>query len=155
MCPDLTRCADAALIERKQPSPDDVLNGDVDFYVWHPDGWECGTLGSVSDARKHTRGQAAAFFANEAGERFSDVRTWKRYVCALTRQYAWDEGGRDRYEDQHDLDFDTAPERVPDDWEADPDDDPVWVLVRRDHPDAIPVWICGEKGSRPPHAPRR
>lgn len=140
---------------RAGASPTDLLNADVEFYVWHPDGWECATLGSVSDARKRTRGQAAAFFANETGDWMPGVRVWKRYVRPLTRQDAWDGDGRDRYEDLHEMEFDTAPAIVPDDWEADPESDPVWTFVHRDDPDAIPVWICAEKGSRPPQQPRK
>jgi hypothetical protein len=134
------------LTRREGASPADLLNPDVEYYVWHQDGWECGCLGSVSDARKRTRGQAAAFFANEAGAWMPSVRVWKRYVRPLTRQDAWDNDGQ--------LEFDTAPAVVPDDWEAD-ENDGVWTFVHRDHPDAIPAWICGEKGSRPPYSPRK
>jgi hypothetical protein len=141
------------LTRRPSASPADLLSTDVESSVWHEDGWECGALGSVSDARKRTRGQAAACFAHEIGD-FRSVRVWKRYIRSLTRQDAWENRGRERYEETHELEFDTAPELVPDDWDADEEDE-VWCFVHRNHPGAIPVWICGEKGSRPPHAPRK
>lgn len=130
-------------------SPNDILNGDVDSYVWSGDGWECAVEGSVRDARSYTRGQAAAAFANEIGDLMTSVIVWKRYVLPLTRQDAWEYEGADRWADLNDRDWEEAPDIVPDDWEFD-EDTPVWQIVHRTHPRAIPVWICAEEGSSCP-----
>jgi hypothetical protein len=132
--------------------PTDVLNGDVNSYVWSNDGWEFAAEGSVCDAQRYSRGQAAAFFAAEIGH-FPSVRVWKRYVLPLTRQDAWEYEGAERWADRNDRDWEDAPDEVPANWEFD-EDAPVWRFVHREAPGAIPVWVCGEKGSRPPENPR-
>jgi hypothetical protein len=112
------------------------------------------------------------------------VRAWKRYVRPLTRQDAWDYSGADREVDrlmcregidvkwQEDrkgqpdewvyVKADTGervpkplvPREPPADWQPDPEGDPVWEFVHRSHPDAIPVWICAERGSSVPDNPQ-
>lgn len=142
-------------------TPKDLINGDVDSYVWCDGYWEDARMGSVVDAQKRTRGQAASYFANEIGDLMTSVVVWKRYILPWTRQEAWDHEGRDRavddYSFDHDCDWDKAdrevPETVPDGWEPS-DDSPVWEFIHRDHPRAIPVWICAEKGSKRPHDPK-
>ena len=131
-----------------------ITNADVESYCWHPDGWECAAEGSVRDARKVTRGKAAAFFAREAS--WGDirlVRVWKRYVRPWTRQDQWDYSGRERWEYRNEVD--ESPDHPPADWQPDWESDPVWEFVHRDHPDAIPVWVCGQKGDKPPSSPAR
>lgn len=136
-------------------SPWAVTNPNVDSYCWHPDGWECAAEGSIRDARKVTRGQAAAWFAREVA--YGDirlVRVWKRYVRPLARQDQWDYSGRERWEWQNETD--ESPDRPPVDWQPDWEEgDPVWEFVHKDHPDAVPVWVCGEKGDRAPLRPSR
>lgn len=135
-------------------TPQDVLNPHVWTYCWHHAGWECASEFSVADARTTSRGRAAGLFANEMGGRLPDVRVWKRYVRPWTRQDAWEYDGHERWARAHDVEDDEAPEWAPDDWEAN-GDGPVWEFVHRDHPDAVPVWICGAKGSPAPQNPRR
>jgi hypothetical protein len=129
------------------------VNPDVESYCWHENGWECAAEGSVRDARKVTRGRAAAFFARETCGYLPDVRVWKRYVRPLTHQDAWDYSGRDRWCWRNEAD-DDGPASPPEGWEPDWECDPVWEFVHRSHSDAIPVWICAEKGSKPPQDPR-
>lgn len=158
-------------------SPDEPINDYVDSYCWHEDGWESASEYSVQDARTTTRGQAAARFAREDGGRITDVRVWKRYARPLTRQDVWSDYGYERQLDNlEDLFACPAcgvarglacdeegsaepcaarvallPTEPPEDWEPDPEGDPCWQFVHRDNPDAIPVWICAERGSRAPH----
>lgn len=150
------------LTRRGDAAPDECLNPHVETYCWHHHGWECASIGSVADARKLTRGQAAAFFANETTGYLPNVRVWKRYVRPLTRQNAWECDGRDaaidRYSYDHDCEYEDAgaevPEIVPRDYRPD-GDTPVWEFVHRAHPEAIPVWVCGEKGTPAPHVPQK
>jgi len=138
-----------------------VVAPHVEDYCWAASGWEDAGEGSVQDARTTTRGQAAAFFARCAYEDITEVRVWKRYVRSFTRQEVWDEPGRDRWVNREEqrlgdhgvgsLDdlYELAPVVVPDGWQPD-EYDPSWQFVRRDHPDAIPVWVCGFKGDEAP-----
>lgn len=172
------------LAGKNEPRPTDPVSPDVEWYCWSPHGWESAGEGSVRDASKTTRGQAAAFFAREIGD-LRDVRVWKRYVRPLTRQDVWDDYGQDRYADRlmdeqgiepvavHDVDTgavvdwayanaDTGqpveephiPTEPPVDWQPD-EYDPTWMFVHRSHPDAIPVWVCGCKGDEPPTNPQK
>lgn len=151
------------------PQSSDIVSPDVEWYAWSNDGWESAGEGSVRDASKTTRGQAAAFFARESA--YGDirgVRVWKRYVLPFTRQDVWEGPGRDRWVDKQDWDhfhatgdhlplgplFEQAPTEPPADWQPD-EYDPVWMFVHRSHPGAIPVWICGVKGDEPPTDPKR
>jgi hypothetical protein len=129
------------------------LNPDVDSYCWANGGWEDAAWGSVQDARttSTTRGQAAMVFARETGH-FPDVRVWKRYVRPLTRIDAWEDSGQDRWEQDHGLGHMEGPENPPDLYEP-TEATPVWEIVHRTHPEAIPVWICGVKGDNPPESP--
>ena len=132
--------------------PTEVVNPHVDSYCWHPDGWEAAGEFTVHDARKTTRGKAAAMFAREFYGDITAVRVWKRYVRQWTRQDVWDYEGRDQWEQRNELDYDAGPEEPPANWQPD-EESPVWEFVRRDHPDAVPVWICGVKGDRAPQNP--
>jgi hypothetical protein len=137
--------------------PTDPISPNVEFWCWDPVNWEDACEGSVRDARKVTRRKAAAFFASESTGYLPDVRVWKRYVRAWTRQDGWDYSGRehavDDYQYDHDCEYEEAdvkvPQAPPNDWQPD-ESVPVWEFVHRNHPAAIPVWICGVKGDRPP-----
>lgn len=136
-------------------APSDPVNPHVDTYAWTPSGWEDAAEGTVSDASTTTRGAAAAWFARfSLGEDITGARCWKRYVRPLTRGEVWEDYGRERWEDRHDLGNDEGPESPPAEW--DPDEwDPVWQFVHRDHEDAVAVWVCGARGDKPPHNPKK
>lgn len=140
---------------------------------WHEDGWECAGEWSMQDATKVTRGKAHAKAAREIGL-WADVAVWKRYIRILTRQESFEYSAMerviDRWIDNHepplrlndDLKYvlpdgticepPKSLEVVPDDWRPD-EDDPVWEFVHRSHPDAMPYWVVGERGSKPPPNP--
>lgn len=135
---------------------------DVEWCCWAASGWEDAGEGTVRDARKVTRGQAAAFFAREVGD-IRDVRVWKRYIRPFTREEIWLGPGRDRWTDREkdrlireglpreslaEI-YARAPVAPPEDWQPD-EYDSTWCFVDRSHPDAIPAWICGFKGDDPP-----
>ena len=160
-------------VERK---PSDIVSPGVEWFCWCPSGWEDAGEGSVQDAHDTTRGQAAAHFASCGCHAMTEVRAWKRYVRCFTRQDVWDGPGKDRWTDHRreaeilaqralegrpgtgipslgDL-YRQAPTEPPADWEPD-EYDPVWQFVRRDHPDAIAVWVCGMADDEPPENPER
>ncbi|MEJ7783390.1 MAG: hypothetical protein WKF96_01215 [Solirubrobacteraceae bacterium] len=120
------------------------VNDDVDTYCWSAHGWECAGEGSVADARRESRGKAAAFFAREVGD-IRDVCAWKRYVRPFTLAECWEWYCDERGERDERL-------SVPNGWYPG-EGTPVWEFVRPDHPEAIPVWICGIKGDTPPMKP--
>lgn len=129
-------------------------------WCWAADGWENACYGSVQDARTTTRGKAAAFYASEAGEHLTDVRVWKRYAVPLSHQDVWDDHGDDEWawglHERYapDQDEPPCPDHPPDGWEPDLERHPAWMLVHRTHPNAIPIWICGPKGTDPPRQPK-
>jgi hypothetical protein len=147
---------------QREAQPDDLLVKDVGWLCWSASGWEDAAEGSVHDARRVTRGQAAAAFARDTTGYLPEVRVWKRYARLWTRQDAWDYAGRDRavddYSYDHDCEYDEAdakvPETVPADWDP-PEGTPCWEFVTRDAAGAIPVWICACKGDQPPDDPHR
>lgn len=128
---------------------DEPINPDVESYCWAADGWENAAWGSVQDARAKTRGKAAAFYASETGCAWTEVHVWKRYVRPLTRAEGW-EYGFDRWANCNDVELEDAPDDPPPNWEPD-EYIPVWQFISRDHPEAIPVWICGTDAAPPPH----
>lgn len=138
---------------RVERQPSDPVNPYVDSYCWHPDDWEMASEYSVQPADTTTRGQAASYFSKFGPGHLPDVGVWKRYVQPLTRQDVWDDYGRERWEERHDLGDDEGPAAPPSEWEPD-EYDPVWRFVHRSHPDAIAVWVCGIKGDDPPADPR-
>lgn len=126
-----------------------------DWFVWSANGgWDDASYGSVQDARHTTRGKAAALVARESTGHLPDVRVWKRYIWVYDRQDAWDEAGRERWADARDVEWEDAPTVAPDDWQPD-EGTPAWEFVHRSHPLAVPVWVCGFKGDRPPQNPGR
>lgn len=147
-------------------SPQDIVSPDVEWYCWAADGWESAGEGSVRDASKTTRGQAAAFFAQETTGHLPDVRVWKRYVERFTRQDVWEGPGKDRWVDHRERELVAAgkhvpslgelharaPAEPPEDWQPD-EYDAVWRFVHRSYPGAIAVWVCGVKGDKPPDDP--
>ncbi len=137
---------------KRQPS--DPVNAYVDSYAWHPHDWEMAGEYSVQPVDGTTRGQAAGHFSRCGPGYLPDVRVWKRYVEALTRQVVWDDYGRERWEYRHDLECDAGPPEPPSEWEPD-EYDPVWRFVHHSHPGAIAVWVCGVKGDEPPHNPAK
>ena len=162
-----------------RPRADRPVNDYIDSYVWHHEGWENAGEHSVQTARRTTRGQAASLFAryDHDGD-ITQVSVWKRWVRPMTFADVWDYCGaerwEDRYRDEHgidsrkvggvwlDFDVDTnepvsfeVPALPPDDWEPDPEGDPVWQFVHRSHPEAVPVWICGERGTPAPQNPTK
>ena len=161
------------------PRADRPVNDYIDSYVWHHEGWENAGEHSVQTARRTTRGQAASLFAHyDHDGDITQVSVWKRWVRPMTFADVWDfcgaERWEDRYRDEHgidsrkvggvwlDFDVDTnepvsfeVPALPPDDWEPDPEGDPVWQFVHRSHPEAVPVWICGERGTPAPQNPTK
>jgi hypothetical protein len=116
--------------------------------VW---GWDEGSIESVQDARNRTRGQAIERYCRDIGERFIEIRAWKRYARGLTIVDNWiwwvesctDEGWDGGYRDL-----------PPDGWEAPDDEDmPAWEMCLPTDEGAIPIWILGQKGFDMP--PRR
>lgn len=160
--------------------PSEPLVRFVGDCVWAADGdWECAFMGSVADARKITRSQAAAYFASETGERFTDIRVWKRHMLLLTRQDVWDYSGQGRYADRlmerdgvetkwqehrqgrpdewiyvnadtgEEVAEPVVPDEPPPDWEPS-EYEPSWTFCDKSREHAIPVWICGFKGDLAP-----
>ena len=143
-----------------KPASERYENADPDWWAWHPHGWENAVEGSVRDARRCTRAQAAQFFAAGSCESFIDVRVWKRYAVPISHQEIWDDEGEDLWSwslhEKYAPDVDEAPcpDEPPEGWTPH-DYHPVWRFVHRSHPDAVPIWVCGLKGDEPPRSPRR
>ncbi len=124
-------------------APTDIASPHVEDYYWAASDWEYAGESTVHDARTTTRAQAAAAFTYN-GHAFIEVRVWKRYVERFTIRECWEW-------------YATAslgePDKpMPDGWEPQ-EHAPVWRFVPRDHPTAIPVWVCGVVGDQPPEKP--
>lgn len=116
---------------------------------WSADGWELAAEGSVQCALTNTRAQARSYLTFDYD--WTEIGVWKRYIRPLGRQerYEWWVESRDGGWDEH-------PDVVPDDWEDNDDEDaPSWEICLPDHPEAWPVWICGEQKHGPPFKPSR
>lgn len=115
-------------------------------WVWHASyDWDCASESSVRDARTVTRGKARADFAHcecsivEAG-------AWKRYARGLDHQEKYEWWVESQYGG-----WDEHPDTPPEGWEGWMDEDvPAWIFCPREHPDAIPVWVCGFLVDGPP-----
>ena len=127
---------------------DTATKFDPEWCCWAADGWGNAGEGSVRDARRFTRAQAQSFFAREASEGWVGVRVWKRYLrpCSRQEQWEWHVETNSGWDDEPE----TPPESFDPTWH---EDNPSWTFVHRSHPEAVPVWICGFKGDRPPHNP--
>lgn len=92
-----------------------------------------GIYGEVSDATRHTRGQAIAFFAREAGCSFTEVKCRVRWLRLYTRQDAWETGGMEWWADHKGVELEDAPDVPPDDWQPS---------------EGIPAWEFCDKSAR-------
>ena len=112
----------------------------VDDLAWHSKDWELAGEGSVSDARTRTRGQAVSRYVSTAYSGcWTDVGAWKRHLRFLTLKERW----------EHEYDGSALP---PDGWYPS-EYTPAWAFCARTHPEAIPVWIVGERLLGPPPSP--
>lgn len=133
---------------------------DPESWIWAATGhWEA-ALESIQPAGGRTRGQAAARYASDVGERLVDVAVWKRYARALDRQELWEWHCDERgwYEDDPagpDGAEREMPATPPDSWEPDPwnEDRPAWEFCRAGDEGAVPVWVCAPAGAAAPHRP--
>lgn len=119
---------DPAAAARAVRSPDALVCELEDCCVGY------GGLESVQLAAGRTRGQAAARYADEVGEHFTDVRCRVRHIRVLTRQEVWDRI------------YDEGPDAagpVPEGWEP-YDDMPAWTIADRADPRSHRVYICTE-----------
>jgi hypothetical protein len=114
-------------------------------WCWAITGHYDAACDSVQPAQDRSRGQAAARYADEIGERFIDVAVWRRYARAMTVDEQWD-----YYRNR--LDVALPDEPRPEGWRPDPwdEDMPVWEFCHADDEGAVPVWICAPRGTSPP-----
>lgn len=132
---------------------------DPDAWVWAASGHLDAAYESVQDASDRTRAEARARYARDIGERFIDVSVWRRHARALDRQERWEWHCDQREDDPDGPDGAERemPATPPDGWQPDPwdEDAPCWEFCLPDDDGAVPVWVCGPRGSRPPYQPRR